>query len=230
MKGHRLGLSLLELLVVLAIIGVVMTMLLNWQMNTLSVTMRTNALSRSLTDLNDVTGYIGDRVRAAKAIRTTGFTVNGKACDATTPCLGMLTTVEKDGTGQWFYMVYRMEPRSTWRRADYVADHWADDPANKVFVLSEYRLHCEQITPTACDTFMNNFVTATAFSDLQPVFVTDYLSLEKSNGTAITPFEYTAGEQTVKLSFQQKRSAWGRVTFTPTPEPYTLTVRARNTF
>lgn len=93
------GLTLVEMLVAMAIMGIVFVLVTNWQVSTLSISTRTNAMSQRLTDLTDATGYVGDRVRAAIAVRDGGFTVNASSataatnsgkCDAVTPCLALL--------------------------------------------------------------------------------------------------------------------------------------------
>ncbi|WP_104991455.1 type II secretion system protein J [Deinococcus sp. NW-56] len=93
------GLTLVEMLVAMAIMGIVFVLVTNWQVSTLSISTRTNAMSQRLTDLTDATGYVGDRVRAAIAVRDSGFTVNASGataatnsgkCDAVTPCLALL--------------------------------------------------------------------------------------------------------------------------------------------
>lgn len=159
------GLTLVELLVAMALIGIVFAMITNWQVSTLNISMRTNATSQRLSDLNDVTGYVGDRVRSGIYLRTTGFTVNSAsayssgACNTTTPCLAVLvpetdpnigkvtaakvtsgtTTLinEISSTGvRYRYHLYRLEPRSSLSADDKPGDSWAD---NNTQVLIEYR-------------------------------------------------------------------------------------------
>lgn len=242
MRGARAGLTLVELLVAMSLMGIIFALVTNWQTSTLSVSARTNALSQRLGELNDVTGYVGDRVRSALAVRTSGFTVNGGGCDATTPCLAVLVPEDRaEASGgsvvynrQYLQLVYRVEPRSGWAATDpdKVADSWADDPANRVVILREYRARCVP-TPTAnCAPFLAGFKTTGAFVDMTPSLVADLLTSRDQAGGTITPFGYTydpvARTGVVSLAFQGKHRARGITTFTPTTGPYTLQMLARN--
>lgn len=243
------GLTLIELLVTMAIMGVVLTALLNWQIGTLKVTADTNVRSRSLADLNDVTGYIGDRVRAAEAIRTTGFTVNAASavndgkCDTTTPCLAVLVPVDvvPSGTGSyetrkasayrnWMYLIYRVEPRGTWSAAEKVeVDAWADNAANNIVVLREYRKVCDIKATTPCsnvEEFKKDFTTNSSFSNMQAGLVMDHLTSKTPAGAAITPFTVCANK--VTLRFQYATHVRGKTIYTPATVPYSLTVQGRN--
>lgn len=272
MRARQGGMTLIELLVAMAIMGIVFTLITNWQISTLSISTRTNAMSQQISELNDMTGYVGDRVRSALAVRTTGFTVNAAStsnagkCDTTTPCLALFlpesdaglqaqTTVNVNAAGfkigpltttgvRYRVYIYRMEPRSSLSEDDRTDDAWANNDTNKVMVLREYRgvapsgtiaaTVCPDVETTPatdptkdCSGVANTFLTATAFSGLQPYLVSDYLSLTDASGTAITPFAYTTANKTLTLSVQSKRSVRGSVTYTPAA-PYTLDVQARN--
>lgn len=276
MRGQtERGLTLVELLIAMAIMGIVFVLVTNWQVSTLGISTRTNAMSQRLTDLTDATGYVGDRVRAAIAVRDGGFTVNaGSAtattnsgkCDAVTPCLALLipeSDEELKGSAnlsassgstkigplrttgvRYRVYVYRMEPRSILNVDDRMDDAWADNAANKVMVLREYRgvkassgvtsTVCPEAETTAagsgttsCDAVASHFLTASAFSGLQPFLVTDHLSLTNASGTALTPFAWDAGSRTITLQVQTKQSVRGNVSFLPST-PYTLKVQARN--
>jgi len=218
-KRQQAGLTLIELLVAMALIGIVFAMITNWQVSTLNISTRTNAVSQRLSDLNDVTGYVGDRVRSGVKIETspgTGtFTVNGQTCDATSPCLAVLVPEEVTASGSttiWYRtLIYRLDPRSEILPLDGVADSWATD---NVRVLREYRGSVVS-SPTL------------TFSSLQPYLVTDYLTPANELGSGVVPFAYDATTKSVKLAFQTKQQVRGQTQFTPAT-PYTLTVQARN--
>ncbi|WP_034385480.1 type II secretion system protein J [Deinococcus sp. YIM 77859] len=248
MKRRDAGLTLVELLVAMAIIGIVFALVTNWQTSTLSISTRTNALSQRLSELNDVTGYVGDRVRSALAVRTSGFTVNAASapnsglCDTVTPCLAVLVPVEEaevSGSAvvykqSFLQLIYRMEPRSTWPATDEdkVPDSWADNAANNVMILREYYARCTVTTTNDCSAFKTAFSTTTAFSGMNRYLVSDYLTSVDSSGSAITPFTYsydaTKHVGMVTLKFQGKQQVRGTTSFTPPTGPYTLTVQARN--
>ncbi|WP_165795169.1 PulJ/GspJ family protein [Deinococcus koreensis] len=237
------GLTLVEVLVAMAILGIILVLITNWQMQTLQLTTKTNAGAEQLVELNDLSGYIGDRVRSASSVRRTGLTVNAASavnagkCDTTTPCLAVLALEEKVDTSstpptitrKWMRLVFRMEPRATWSGADKVPDDWADDASNKVMILREYRDICTITTVPAqtCEAFKASFLDA-AFSGMSPALVTDSLTSVDQSGATILPFDFTATSATVTLKFQSKRNVRGVTTFSPGAAPYTLDVQARN--
>lgn len=137
------GLTLVELLVAMALIGIVFAMITNWQVSTLNISTRTNATSQRLSDLNDVTGYVGDRVRAALRVRTatSGLSVNtgtGATCATERPCLAVVLPDPNDNgqINKYVLYVYRIDPRSVLNADDKVTDTWAE---TNVAVLREYR-------------------------------------------------------------------------------------------
>lgn len=156
------GLTLVELLIAMAIMGIVFVLVTNWQVSTLSISTRTNALSQRLSDLTDVTGYVGDRVRSAVRVRvaTSGMTVNsgtGNACSNERPCLAVVLPMPSasGGINEYDLYTYRMEPRSVLNEDDRPDDDWANgtdvSPAvtSRVQVLREYRTHSAS-TPATC--------------------------------------------------------------------------------
>lgn len=248
------GLTLVELLVAMAIMGIVFVLVTNWQVSTLSISTRTNALSQRLSDLTDVTGYVGDRVRAAVRVRaasSNSLTVNtgtGSACSTERPCLAVVLP-RPSATGevtQYDLHIYRVEPRSVVNEADKVADTWAE---TNVQVLREYRTHSAsspatcQATPAQfaagsfggtsgnvsnCTTMHNLMNGATlAVSNTHPYLVSDHFTPANELGSSTVPFQYDATTKSVKLAFQTKQQVRGQTQLTPAT-PYTLTVQARN--
>lgn len=247
MKKGQAGLTLVELLVAMALIGIVFAMVSNWQVSTLSISTRTNAMSQRLTELNDVTGYVGDRVRSAITVRTGGFTVNAASasnsgqCDATTPCLAVLVRVEEaesSGAGvvykrSFLRLIYRVESRSTWSATDQdkVANAWADNADNKIVILREYRERCAigaDPSDPDCSAFVNNFSKVSTFAGLNRYLVADHLTSVNQAGGTITPFAYNTATKTITLAFQSKQRVQNRVEYMPTDGPYSLQVQARN--
>ena len=235
------GFTLVELLIAMAISGVIIMAVLSWQLSSTDASIRSNALVQSLSELNDLTGYVGDRVRSAHAIRLDGFTVNSATasnagkCDSTTPCLGILVLDEKydSSTGNtekvWKRIIYRMEKRSDWSSTDAnkTKNDWADKDENKIMILREYRSTCK-VGEAGCDpiAFKDGFSTLPAFSNMQPSLVADFLTSTDQAGTAIVPFAKTGSA--VELKFQYKQPVQGKATYLPRTGPYTLTVQARN--
>lgn len=248
MKGgaHAGGLTLIEILLALAIMGVVLALITSWQTSTLDLTTRTNVTGRGLTELNDLTGYVGDRVRAALRVRvaTSGLSVNtdsGNVCSAAQPCLAVvLPDATAAGTvTKYVLFVYRMEPRSK-VTLDKAPDAWAE---GNVQVLREYRSGDSGSTPVNCvpaagETFetasgagcaaMRDLAGLSAVRGFQPYLVSDYLTPADSLPGGAAPFGWDAATRSVTLSVQFRQQARGRLTTLPPTQAYALNVRARN--
>lgn len=139
MKANT-GLTLVELLVALALMGLIFVLLTSWQASTLSLSTHSAALSHSLAEMNDTTGYLAGRLRAAVRVRvaTANLSINGAACTNETPCLALVVPEDDPGGMTRYHLhTYRLEARSRVSPADKVTDPWAE--AN-VQVLREYRL------------------------------------------------------------------------------------------
>ncbi|MFC4638987.1 PulJ/GspJ family protein [Deinococcus hohokamensis] len=242
------GLTLVELLVAMAIMGVIFTLITHWQVSTLQLSARSNALSRSLGDLNDLSGYLGDRVRAAVRVRvaTSGLSVNsgaGSACSTDRPCLAVVLPEYSPSSvvDRYNLYVYRMMPRSAVTHPDdKVEDPWAD---SHVQVLKEYRSEDHVSTPINCvlgagETFdsaaapacvtMRNLDSATSFGGLGSYLVADHLTPAGSLGAGHAPFAYDRATRVLTLEFQHRQQVRGQTTLLPAAEPYSLQVQARN--
>ncbi|NTY00255.1 prepilin-type N-terminal cleavage/methylation domain-containing protein [Deinococcus sp. JMULE3] len=241
------GLTLIEILIALGIMGVVMVLITNWQTDTLNLTTRTNATGRGLTELNDLTGYVGDRVRAAQRVRvaTSGLSVNsgsGNACSTLNPCLAAVLPDTDLMTGtvtRYVLYVYRLEKRSV-VTLDKTPDDWAE---SNVQVLREYRSGDTATTPVNCvpaagQTFetatgagcadMRNLAGLTSVGGFNPYVVADYLTPADQLPGGAAPFEWNAATRSVTLRVQFRQQAGGRVTTLPPTQAYALNVRARN--
>ena len=246
------GFTLIEVLVAMGLLGIILMLIMNWQMSTLSISTRTNALTRSLNDLNDLTGYVGDRVRSAVRVHmaTGSLSINGKACTTDNPCLAVvLPETRNDGEIRKYNLfVYRMDPRSE-ASADFIqTDSWAD---TNVAVLHEYRsedsgsniTNCVvydpgPTTPVARTTFeastsaaciaMRNLASQSTLSGFGKYLVADYLARATDLPAAQQPFAYSAASKELTLNFRDKQRVRGTTTFLPTTGPFTMTVQARN--
>ncbi|ASN81335.1 PulJ/GspJ family protein [Deinococcus ficus] len=156
--GRTEGFTLIEVLIAMGLLGIVLALILNWQMSTLNVSTRTNAMARSLNDLNDVTGYVGDQVRSAARVRvvTSEFTINSSpsfACTTDYPCL-LLTVPKETDTGvvaKYQLVIFRMSPRSDVTNAnDKVADSWADSNVNVLFEFRSKDPGTSTSAPSTC--------------------------------------------------------------------------------
>lgn len=244
----NLGFTLVELLIAMAIVGVIFVLILNWQTSTLQISTRANTLADQLSELNDLTGYVGDRVRSAEAVRLNGFSVNGDSCDSTTPCLAVLSLTEDVSgttvTRTWNRLVFRVEPRSGWTSLDKVNDTWADTAANRIVIVREYRdtctetaappLNCVGVTPAlSVATYKDGFLGAN-LGGMNPQLVADNLTSSDQGGSAIVPFSLQFPSKPlgpgnpVVLTFQSKRNTRGQVTFVPATAPTAMTVQPRN--
>lgn len=243
------GFTLIEVLIAMGLLGIILMLIMNWQMSTLGISTRTNAMTRSLNDLNDLTGYVGDRARSAVRVKFfNSGSVNSVACSDDTPCLAVVVPVvttqggvEGVVTGFDQY-VYRMSNRTDVSSDDKTADSWADITVSgktytNVQVLREYRTHSTSTPPTCtatpatfattCSTMANlSSVTALDMSNTQPYNVADYLTPAAELPTGKKAFAYSAG--TLTLNFQNKQRVRGTTTFLPTTGPFTMTVQARN--
>lgn len=241
------GLTLVEILVAMAILGIVLALVTNWQTQTLQLTTKTGVLAQQLADLNDLTGYVGDRVRSATQMRLTGLTVNAASaqnagkCDSTTPCLAVLVPEQEVSgatiTRRWLRLVFRVESRALWSNSDVdkVPDTWADTAANKVVIIREYRETCTVTIspPNDCVPFKSSFSGA-VFSGMNTALVADNLTSVDQAGAVITPFVFKPSSSTsipsntLTLKIQSKKTVRGTTSFTPGDGPYTLDVQARN--
>ncbi|GHF34060.1 prepilin-type N-terminal cleavage/methylation domain-containing protein [Deinococcus metalli] len=240
------GLTLVEILVAMAILGIVLALIINWQTQTLQLTTRTSAQAQQLADLNDMTGYIGDRVRSAVRVRvaTSGLSVNsgsGNACTTSTPCLvAVMPEYTSAGTQKFVLYVYRMQDRSAVSTDDKTDDSWAE---NNVQVLREYRSTDTSSTPISCllgtgETFetaaatpcaaMRNLSTLSSVSGLQPYLVSDYLTPSNTLPSGASPFVYTANTRSTTITVQSRKQVSGVIKTVPATGAYTLTVQARN--
>lgn len=240
------GLTLVEVLVAMAILGIVLALITNWQTQTLQLTTSTSAQAQQLADLNDVTGYIGDRVRAAVRVRvaTSGLTVNtgtGNACSASSPCLAVVIP-EGTAAGALKYVlyVYRMQARSVVSSDDKLDDTWAED---NVQVLREYRSADTASTPincvpgagatfetsvvSACAT-MRNLDTQTSLTGFQPFLIADYLTPSDALPGGVTAFSWLPASRSVTVNVQSLRRVRGVSKTLPAASAYTLTVQGRN--
>ena len=232
------GFTLVELLISLAILGVMLAALTSVEFSTLKGSSELTSQADQVRSLQDLSGYLGDRLRAARDVSTTTTTVNGVPCTLTpasndTPCFALLVAeARQQGTtvqyvpNTYLYLVYRLIPRSQLAAADKAPDSWADI---NTFAVVESRFVVCQPDPSittipACTAPPT--ALPTSFSTGAPNVLMDYATLDASSGS-VTPFAYSASGQ-FTLLLRQKRLVSGSVKYSPWNAPVQLVVQRRN--
>ena len=219
------GFTLIEILIVIAVLGLLITAVANLVVGTLRSTSLAQSQSQVLTTLKDATGYISDQVRSATRVYAS-LTVDGNACSSTSttaPCFGVLLPVlDNSGnfvTDSFQVRVYRLSLRSQLSSNLKVANTWAD---NNTYFIEEYRRDC---------TNPNCPANGGSISGGSWYLVADQLTLTNTSGS-ITPFTITtnsSGTRTgVEIRLRGVLNLNGRTLYIPTDSLYTTTVRARN--
>jgi prepilin-type N-terminal cleavage/methylation domain-containing protein len=224
------GISLIELLVAMAILGVVMSALLALTGGTISFTRSATVMSDAVGGLSDVTGYVGDRVRGARHVFSSA-TVDGVACqlDAATPCFAVVVgRIEGAGPAidRYDFLAYRLVARSTIATALKRDNTWAD--ANTFVLVEQRRTLCSPSTTTCTDATP---LTGTTITGTTVSIVVDGVTLTSDGfvaGTTVRPFT-VAGEQ-ITLRFRTADALRDGVRHAPPLDraPYTLIVVSRN--
>ncbi len=216
------GMTLIELMVSMLGLAVIMTGLMGFLTGTLAFTGKTVSTAERMQNLTDTSAYLGDMLRRASSISTTGLTINGEACDisASAPCFAMIVPESTTGGNidSYLLLAYRLEPRSNLGAAYKVSDTWADSNTS---VLREFRsVLCGGSVGTTCtgQPSMPTIATAQAF------FVADYLV--PSSELSVPVFAYDGFKQ-ITLYLQIKARQKGQISYTP-PTPYKVTISKRN--
>ena len=109
-----------------------------------------------LRNLQDTVGYLGDRLRVARDLRT-NLTVDGVSCTLTpacgaAPCFAVVVTeAQQVGTAEQYdantalYLVYRLIPRSQLTGLDKTPDSWAD--SNTLALVESRVVVCSPYSP-----------------------------------------------------------------------------------
>ncbi|WP_027481940.1 hypothetical protein [Deinococcus pimensis] len=158
------------------------------------------------------------------------------------PCFAVLVSDAYQTTGSTaaqydlnrsMYLVYRVVPRATVSAADRSTDPWADDTANGIYAIQEFRsVVCGPDAPgPVCTTTNRPTTIPAALSTTGGTWslVMDDLTLDTTGGT-YEPFTYaTSGaSKQFTLRVRAKTSTVGGARFTPATSPYQTTVLLRN--
>jgi prepilin-type N-terminal cleavage/methylation domain-containing protein len=239
---RRQGFTLVELLVAIAVLGVVVGVLITVTAGTLTFSARVISDAERLAELRDVTGYMSDNIRRARAVLT-DTTVNGARCniaDGPGACFALVVPEARNSEAidTYLFLAYRIQPRSELGALYKLADAWAD--AN-TYVIQEYRrVICgpsrprrptnpedppppppyplcpgsPAVPPTPLPTI----------SGARPYLVLDGLAFDN----LAQAFSYDPANRKLTLTLQVKQLHRGVVHFTPAQAPLELRVVRRN--
>ncbi|GGJ35758.1 PulJ/GspJ family protein [Deinococcus roseus] len=234
MKHHKnWGFGLFEMLISMALMGIILTALVSIENNTLNYSTQQQDRALKLITLAEVSGYVGDMTRHAVDVKTS-MTVNGLSCsisNTANPCFAVMVpaSLGTDATrpnkiDAYFLMVYRMEARSSIAAAYKNTNPWAD---SNTMVLLEYRTTvCQDTTTTACNGITP--VMPSTVSNATWYLVGDNLRNKNQAGVAFNPFEYNTATMQLNIRLQVASQLRGKIIYVPGTGPQTFTVRLRN--
>jgi len=223
---RRQGFSLVEVLVAIAVLGVVIGVLITVTASALTFSARAISDAERFAELRDVTGYMSDNIRRARAILT-DTTVNGARCniaDGLSACFALVVPEARNSEAidTYLFLAYRIQPRSELGALYKLADAWAD--AN-TYVIQEYRRVICSPTTTPCSG--SPAVPPTplpTISGARPYLVLDGLAFDNLTQA----FSYDPANRKLTLTLQVKQLHRGVVHFTPQSAPQKLQVVRRN--
>ena len=215
------GFTMIELIISLALMGVVLGIVLTIQSTVLSTSQQQRRQAVTLGVLTDVTGYIGDRVKSA-ALVTDGVTIGGVTCQRSPssgyPCLAVVLP-QVDSSGQvttWELHAFQyVDPAqlTTLERTPGLTG------VNVALRESQLTSSCGVNVPTVS-------TLTTCFAGTPSVsLLSDELVLPGS-GTAA--FSYDASQQLVTLNTRSVSVQGGTITYLPLSGSYPLKIYARN--
>lgn len=230
---RQAGFTLVELLVTMAIIGILLAVILNLQSSTISFTDKQSGLTQRLQAINDVSGYIGDRVKAAQlvpdglSLPIGGTSTGTSACSraGTEPCLAVVLPVVDATCGlvvNWRLHAFRYVPRSPLPANEKVALPGLD--ITGVYGLREIRVP-SGVADGTCTAPMNTVPTTFSGTSTSGMLA-DNLVLPTGTDKA---FEYDPDKKIVTLRLRSvAANRAGTLEHTPSSGPYKLQVFARN--
>ncbi len=198
------GLTLLEILVALAVLGIFTAALLGFVQSTLATNRAAQVRAQLLEELKDTAGYLVDTLQEAKVVLSSAQ-LNSQTCTPPS-CLAVL--IPEDGAS-CALRAYRLEDRSRVPE-DYKAPNpWADAHTR---MLREYRLN-----GLSC--------SAASFGNAQPYVVLDLVD----NDPNLSLFQVSASPAQITLSLRLKARESSRVVYAPgSGQVYQVRVYPRN--
>ena len=227
------GFTLIELLLGMALLGVLLVLILDLQSSTISFTTRQSNAAQRLQAINDVAGYIGDRVRAAQSVPD-GLIIAGDLCSRSgaQPCLAVILPVvetrpepscgRQPGTVTgWALHAYRYLPRSSLSAAETSPLPGLELAA---YALQDVRVAATGpagVCPPRLDTVPTSFS-----GPVSKALLADNLMLPDEGTPA---FAYSPITRTLTLRLRSvSRTNAGGMEYTPSRGVYVLSVFARN--
>jgi prepilin-type N-terminal cleavage/methylation domain-containing protein len=230
-RQRALGLTLIELLIAMAIIGILVSAIIALSAGFLGYSRRVSAVNERLIDINDAVGYIalnGRRAMLAIGGATTvdisagGTTFTCANNAASGPCLALVVPiVDRNSTAAdivgFELLAYRIVPMSAWNDNPGLPAGW--DGANTPLLL-EYRaplcLGCS--SPPA----LPSSVTA----DQVSLVISD-LFLEDNAGNPITPFTVQSAQVELIIALRTRAPGSQDQVIVPADGPLVMTVTRR---
>ena len=206
----RAGFTLVELLVAIAVLGILLSAIVTLTSSFLGFSRQVSAINERLADLADAMGYVGLNARASMRVygeagSTRNVSFDGGPAfpcaisDPNEPCIAFVVPNVSRDTGLitgFDFVAYSVRPLSAWTQNPGIPGGWsgADTP-----VLLEYRARlCTGCTaPPAAP----NPVPATRES-----LVIGDLFLELDGGGAIAPFAVSTESSRITLSLRTRGS------------------------
>lgn len=246
------GFTLIELLVGMSILAVLMVAMFNFQQSTSKFATSQNSVAQRLQTINDLSGYLGDQLRAAGGVAPAGTSLpDGTAagtlssCDptGTSPCLALLIPVVEDERGAaacattpatepgrivgWTLNVYRYVPRTKLEAALKTVTSSTLDGA--AYGLVEVRLQNPSNPVKAAGSCGTSKPLPDAVSAYTTVIGRNLISDGAVVGTD-PAFAYDATKRLVTLRLRTVELVQNKLTYTPSDRFYTLNVNTRNVF
>lgn len=244
---HQAGLTLIEVLVTLALLGLILQAIFSLQASTIQASTRLQGDADHLQALRTVNDYFTSRLRGASDVKT-AVTVDGTECtlsSTTSPCFAIKVTETPDPTlasSVGYFMTYRLVPRSYIRPSDVEtptdplakdlrSDNWASDADNGVYVLVEKRWtlasdHQDDMLPDSWTSSDARFVSGGSSAS---VLADDLDPVDTSVTPAAFKFMTYAASRRFDVFLRVKRKEGQRVIFTPTDQSFmTSTFYRRN--
>jgi prepilin-type N-terminal cleavage/methylation domain-containing protein len=212
-RSHeRLGFTLVELLVSVAILGVLISVIVAMTSGFLGFSRRVSNINTQLADLNDVLGYVA--LNARRAMRVVGASdqvridpPDGAEFDCSIgsvhgPCIALVVPITNRANSEitgYTLVAYRVAPLSTWGSNPGIAVGWNGDATPALF---------EYTTPLACGAGCAvPTVAGTTVSATRTSLVLSDLFLVDEAGAPVEPFEVAAAES--KITFRLRTRGVG---------------------
>ena len=211
-QGHvaRSGFTLVELLVAIAVLGILLSAIVTLTSGFLGFSRQVSAINERLADLTDAMGYVGLNAKAsmrvygeAGATRQVSFGGSTFTCavdDADEPCIAFVVPEVSRASGLitgFDFVAYAIRPLSAWTLNPGVPAGW--DGATTPVLLEYRRQLCTGCTappdaPATVDATRVSLVIADLFLELD------------GGGGAIQPFEITTDSSRVTLRLRTRGS------------------------